>query len=171
MKKILFLAIIAVIALVAYGALMFYDNTFPFGRMRETPAVRPYEEPLLIMEAGIVPFGGGEATYRAAEGRKIKSPLQKIDANVLEQGERGYFTYCAQCHGKYYDGNGTVGQSFAPLPGDLRSKKVQALSEGVIFKEISYGIPGGRQPPLATTITIEDRWKIIAYIKSMGIRE
>ena len=139
--------------------------------MRETPAVKPHEEPILIMEAGVVPFEGGESIYRAMDGKKIKSPLQMGDDSIIAQGMQGYFTYCAQCHGNDHNGNGTVGQSFAPLPGDLRSKKVQTMPEGVIFKEISYGIPKGRQPALATTIAMEERWKIIAYIKSLGVRK
>ena len=95
-------------------------------------------------------------------------PLNDLSAAETKQG---YLTYCAQCHGNHHDGKGTVGQSFAPLPGDLRSKKVQTMPEGVMFQEISYGIPKGRQPALATTIAVEDRWKIIAYIKSLGIRK
>ncbi len=171
MKKILLFVIVAVAALVVYELLIYYDNNFPYGRMRETPAVKPYEKPLLVMEAGIVPFKGGEAIYRAMDGKKIKSPLQMDDNSIIARGKQGYITYCAQCHGNHHDGKGTVGQSFAPLPGDLRSKKVQTMPQGVVFKEISYGIPKGRQPPLATTITVEDRWKIIAYIKSLGIRK
>jgi mono/diheme cytochrome c family protein len=164
MKKIFLIVIAAVVvAYVAYEALTYYDNEFIYGRMRETPAVRPYEEPILIMETGIVPFSGGEAIYPAMDGKKLKSPYQKVDAAILAQGKSSYFTYCAQCHGKYYDGKG--------MPGDLRSKKVQTLPEGMLFKEISYGIPNGRQPALATTISLEDRWKIIAYIKSLGIRK
>jgi len=45
---------------------------------------------------------------------------------------------------------------------------VQSKSEGAIFKEISYGIPNGRQPALATTIAIPDRWKIVAFVKSLS---
>jgi hypothetical protein len=41
---------------------------------------------------------------------------------------------------------------------------------GTLFKEISYGIPGGRQPALATTIAAHERWQIIAYVKSLGER-
>ena len=171
MKKILFFIIIAVAALVAYELLMIYDNYFPSGRMRETPAVKPYEKPLLVMEAGVVPFKGGEAIYRAMDGEKLNSPLPMDDNSIIAQGKQGYINFCAQCHGNHHDGKGTVGQSFAPLPGDLRSKKIQTMPDGVIFKEISYGIPNGRQPALATTITVEDRWKIIAYIKSLGIRK
>jgi mono/diheme cytochrome c family protein len=172
MKKVFLIVIAAgVFGYAAYELLMYYDNEFIYGRMRETPAVRPYEEPILIMETGLVPLSGGDAIYPALDGKTLKSPYPKIEAAILAQGKKGYFTYCAQCHGKYHDGKGTVGQSFAPLPGDLRSQKVQALPEGLIFQEISYGIPDGRQPALATTISLEDRWKIIAYIKSLGVRK
>jgi hypothetical protein len=74
------------------------------------------------------------------------------------------------CHGPNHDGKGTVGQSFHPLPTDLRSAKVQSKAEGVHFKEISYGVPKGRQPALATTIPVLDRWRIVAYVKSLGVR-
>jgi hypothetical protein len=63
-----------------------------------------------------------------------------------------------------------VGQSFAPLPGDLRSRKVQKMAAGRLFHEISYGVPGGRQPALASNIGADDRWKIIAFVKSLGMR-
>ena len=81
------------------------------------------------------------------------------DPASLEAGKTGYLTYCAQCHGKYHDGNGTVGQSFEPLPTDLRSDKVQSQADGELFKTISYGLESsGRQPALATTIAIPERW-------------
>ena len=76
MKKIIgLLIVIGVIAYVGYEALMYYDNNFRYGRMRETPAVRPYEEPLLIMEAGLVPVNGGEAVYRTTAGIHLMPPL------------------------------------------------------------------------------------------------
>lgn len=171
MKKVAAAALILLAFIIgAYHVLLKIDNDFPYGRMRETPAVRPHEEPLLLMEAGIVPAAGGEAIFRETPGEQLRSPFQATP-EVVMQGEKLYFTFCAQCHGKYHDGSGTVGQSFAPLPGDLRSAKVQSLSGGVLFKEISYGIPKGRQPPLATTIAEADRWRIIAYIKSLGFRQ
>jgi hypothetical protein len=39
-----------------------------------------------------------------------------------------------------------------------------------LFKSVSYGIPGGRQPPLETTITIDDRWSVVAFVQSLGLR-
>jgi len=62
-------------------------------------------------------------------------------------------------------------QPFADsLPADLRSPAVQSKPDGDLFKSVSYGVPGGRQPPLHTTITIDDRWHVIAFIKSLGNR-
>jgi mono/diheme cytochrome c family protein len=158
MKKLLALAVVLVGALGAYHALMFYDNNFRYGRMRATPAVKPHEAPLIRMEVGIVPVTGGEAPLRATPGPLLKPPLKMEAAEVIARGRAVYFTFCAQCHGLNYDGKGTVGQSFAPLPA------------GELFKSVSYGIPNGRQPPLETTITIDDRWSVVAFVKSMGVR-
>ena len=169
MKKIIgLLIVIGIVGYVAYEALMYYDNNFRYGRMRETPAVRPHEDPLLKMEAGIVPVSGGEAIYRATAAANLISPLNISQPSVITRGKAVYLTFCAQCHGYSYDGQGTVGQSFQPLPADLRSSQVQSKLDGELFKSVSYGIPGGRQPALHTTSTIEDRWHVIAFVKSLG---
>ncbi|MCU0556883.1 MAG: c-type cytochrome [Desulfobacterales bacterium] len=171
MKKVAVLfAAVAVLTFVAIQALNLFDHYFPWGRMWETPAVKPHEEPLLVMPAGSVPLDGGEALYRAAAPADLASPFSPQDAATIESGQTLYASYCAQCHGRFHDGNGTVGQSFSPLPTDLRSPQVQEFEPGRIFKEISYGVPGGRQPPLATTIEAQDRWRIVAYVKSLGLR-
>ncbi len=173
MKRVAILALFAVtVALIAYGAITTYDYNMKVGRMWETPAVRPHEEPLLVIPSGPIPTTLAEADYRAVNGRLLKSPLTgDPGAEAIATGKILYGRYCIFCHGKHHDGNGTVGQSFAPLPGDLRSARVQNLPEGMIFKEISYGIPNGRQPALATTISIPDRWYVVAYVKSLGTRE
>ena len=171
MKKIIvFFIVVAIVLYGAYEALMYYDNNFRYGRMRETPAVRPLEDPLLNMEAGIVPVSGGEAIFRATAGVNLNSPLNEAESSVITRGKAVYLTYCAQCHGYNYDGNGTVGQSFQPLPTDLRSSEVQSKPDGELFRSVSYGVPSGRQPALHTTITIDDRWHVIAFVKSLGLR-
>ena len=116
------------------------------------------------------PVSGGEAIYRATAGANLISPLNTSEPSVMARGKAVYLTYCAQCHGYNYDGKGTVGQSFHPLPTDLRSSKVQLTPDGELFKTVSYGIPGGRQPALQTTVTPDDRWHVIAYIKSLSLR-
>jgi len=156
---------------VAYEALIYCDENFPFGRMWETPAVRPHEEMPLSMPTGAVPHQGGEEIFKAIPADRLKSPVALSDPAQIQMGKVLYSKFCAQCHGKNYEGNAPVGQSFHPLPTDLRSVKVQSLSEGAFFKEISYGIPEGKQPALATTLDPLDRWRIIAYVKSLGFRK
>jgi hypothetical protein len=170
MKKIAVLTILSALLLfLGLQGLNFFDDRFKYGRMWETPAVRPHEAKLPVMDVGSVPFSDGEAFYRSVDGKSLLSPLYGKEAGYVKEGETLYFTYCAQCHGKNLDGNGTVGQSFSPLPTDLRSPLVRSLHEGVLFKRISYGNPpDGKQPPLATTIDFLDRWKIIAFIKLAG---
>ncbi len=141
-----------------------------YGRMWETPAVRPHEEPIIDVSDGALPMDAAEAIYRATPDEELRSPLAMDDPGEIAAGADLYGLYCIHCHGKYHDGQGTVGQSFHPLPGDLRSAAIQARSDGKMFKEISYGIPNGRQPDLATTIEVTDRWRIIAYVKSLGVR-
>jgi mono/diheme cytochrome c family protein len=170
-KYILFLIGAAIVGFVAYEALIDYDENFPYGRMWETPAVRPHEELPLSAPMGVVPQHGGEEVFKAMPADRLKSPVALSDPALIQAGKLLYSKFCAQCHGKNYDGNGTVGQSFHPLPTNLRGDKVQSLSEGAFFKEISYGIPDGRQPPLAATIDSLDRWRIIAYVRSLGIRK
>ena len=170
MKRLFLLLIPVVLIYGAYQALTYYDNRFPYGRMRETPAIKPHELPLLKMEAGVVPVTGGEQAYHLAAGTDLSPPFDLNATETITKGREVYQMYCSHCHGPNHDGKGTVGQSFAPLPGDLRSTKVQAMAPGVIFKEISFGIPGGRQPALATTIAAPARWQVTAYVKSLGPR-
>jgi mono/diheme cytochrome c family protein len=173
MKKIAFGFIFLTVFLYsAWQGLNLFDDWFPFGRMRETPAIRPHEAVLPSMNPGSVPFSSPEELFMATPDNLLASPYQGNEKAVAARGEELYLTFCAQCHGVELDGNGTVGQSFSPLPADLRSRQVLALSDGILFKRISYGNPPqGRQPPLSTTIDAPDRWKIIAYIRNTGNRE
>ena len=173
MKKLgLPILLLMVFLYVGWQGLNLYDDLFPFGRMWETPAIRPHESVFSVMDAGSVPITLGEAKYKTLDENEIASPLAGKEPEYASEGMELYDTYCAQCHGKYLDGNGTVGQSFSPVPTDLRNPQVQGYSDGLIFKHLSYGNPpNGRQPPLATTIAIADRWKIIAYIRMAGVQQ
>ena len=164
------LAIGATVITVAFGVITLYDETLQVGRMWETPAIRPHEQPIPVMTNETVPQSGGELFYRVSNPDTLYPPFDLAQPRTITAGKQGYQYFCVHCHGKHYDGYGTVGQSFAPPPGDLRSVKVQHLSPGRLFHEISYGIPDGRQPALASTIAANERWQIIGYLKSLGIR-
>ena len=164
------ISIVTTIALIVWGVLTVYDENLQVGRMWETPAIKAHEVPIPVMDRNTVPFNGGEISYRQSDPAALQAPFNLKPPEVIAAGQKGYKRYCIHCHGNNYDGQGTVGQSFAPLPGDIRSAKIQNMPVGQLFHEISYGVPGGRQPALASTIAVEERWKIIGFIKSLGIR-
>ncbi len=161
MKKVLILGTFAAMALIGvYLVITIYDANMKLGRMRETPAVRPHEEPLLTMERSLVPFEGGESLYKEHGAASISKPASLN----LETGKKEYMVFCSHCHGNHLDGQGTVGQSFSPLPRDLTSKEVAKLNDDTLFNLISYGKKRG--PALATTVSIKSRWEIINFIRS-----
>ena len=171
-KRIIALGLFAGAVLVGiYAVLTLYDNTMRFGRMWETPVIRPREQPIPVMAEGVVPFSGGEAVIRATPEADLNPPFDLDKEEIVAAGKKQYQYYCVMCHGKYYDGMGTVGQSFTPLPTDLRGPVVQSMAPEAMFRTISYGIPGGRQPALHGTLSPENRWRVIAFVKSLGYRE
>ena len=165
MKRFVGVFILVAVGLSAgYSALIYYDNNFRYGRMRETPAVRPHENPIPTMDKDVIPTDGGEAVFRVTGGKGLTSPLEHDAPETLAAGKKAYFTYCVHCHGKNLDGLGTVGQSFNPLPKNLRSHQVLDQADGSLFYTTSYG--KDRMPALATTISVEDRWAVVHFIRS-----
>ena len=155
---------LAAVLWAGYSAFIYYDNNFRYGRMRETPVVKPHENPIPAMDEDAVPIHGGEAPLKIGGGEELSSPLKYNAPETLSAGKKAYFNYCVPCHGKNLDGLGTVGQSFHPLPGDLKSPQVLDQVDGYLFRSISFG--KGRMPALATTMTVEDRWAVVHYIRS-----
>lgn len=169
MKQILSIFALAAIVLTGvYLVLTVYDDNLTIGRMWETPAVRPFENPIPAMEAGVVPFSGGEILIRAAieEGTP---PLNWEKTVSLKQGKKAYRSYCVHCHGKKMDGMGTVGQSFTPLPPDFADLSDEEMAPERLFHIISYGFK--RIPALSTSMTVEDRWAVIRYIREATNKE
>lgn len=145
-----------------------YDDLITYERMSDQESFRPYEARMPGVAPGAVPSGEGEERYKAAPLGSLENPLPAA-GEVIAQGELAYGYYCIQCHGSRYNGDGTVGQSFAPLPTDLRSPYVQQMSADELFRSISYGIQ--RHPAMAYTVSAEDRWALIRWIQSLGVRE
>lgn len=135
-----------------------------YGRMKEQESIRTYESKLPEMPSGGVPIQGGLEAFRAQNLKELKNPLEN-EPRLIERGKEAYGFYCAMCHGPKADGRGTVGQSFHPLPSDLSSREIQELSDGEIFWIITFG--SKRSPPLGYTVSEEDRWAIVGFVRSL----
>jgi len=136
-----------------------------YARMSDQESLRPYEIAFPEMPAGSIPVNGGINILREAKPGSLHNPVPITRASVNE-GEIRYGYYCIMCHGAKADGNGTVGQSFYPLPTNLAGSYVQKQKDGELFYKISLGYR--RHPPLFYTVAETDRWLIISYIRFLG---
>jgi len=135
-----------------------------YGRMNDQESVRTYEKKMPDSPPGTIPISGGIEVLSRTEPKDLKNPVPPT-APAISQGKTAYFNYCVHCHGPKADGNGTVGQSFAPLPSNLTDPQVLDQSDGELFSKISLGF--GRHPALANTVSETDRWSIISYLRSL----
>jgi mono/diheme cytochrome c family protein len=136
-----------------------------YGRMKEQEALRTYKTEMPEMPPKTIPITGGLHVLREANPEKLRSPVH-FNQESVRRGSEVYGYYCVMCHGPRGDGNGTVGQSFYPLPTDLKNLQVQKQTDGKLFYTITFGLK--RHPPLGFMITEADRWAIIHYIRSLS---
>lgn len=153
--------LLALLVAILLGGLTACD----YARMKEQEYVRTYEVALPQMPEGTIPVAGGVEITRVADPSTLVNPLPRTPETV-ERGRAVYDIACLMCHGPRADGNGTVGQSFHPLPTNLRDPKVQTQPDGLIFYRVSFGFE--RQPPLYYTVAEEDRWAVIHFIRSLA---
>lgn len=135
-----------------------------YARMKDQEAVQTYKQGLPEMPKRTIPVDDGSEVYRVMDPQSITNPLP-LTAETVALGKQGYGYFCIMCHGPKADGNGTVGQSFYPLPTNLASAYVQDQSDGQLFYKLSFGYK--RSPPLAYTISEQQRWAIIHFLRTL----
>ncbi len=154
----------ALLILVAFGAFSIFGCT-NYGRMRDDEAVEAYNDEFPKMPKKTIPIDGGIWIEREADPGSLVNPLPQTP-DVVATGAERYKFYCIQCHGPRADGYGTVGQSFAPLPANLKEPRVQNQTDGELFYKIRFGFL--RHPALFPTVTDEETWALIRYIRALA---
>jgi mono/diheme cytochrome c family protein len=137
-----------------------------YGKMKEDDAVHTYRAYIPEMPSKTIPTEGGIQILREANPDELINPIAYSEESV-QHGKEAYGYYCIQCHGPLADGLGTVGQSFALLPANLKAPNVQDQSDGSLFYRISLGF--NRHPPLWYTVAEDNRWSIINYMRSLAM--
>ena len=93
----------------------------------------------------------------------IKNPLATTE-EVLKEGKVLYTQYCNHCHGEKGMGDGLVGIAYKGVTA-YNSRAVKNRSEGEIFHVITHG--KGRMWAHGSQVSIENRWKIVKYVKTL----
>lgn len=97
-------------------------------------------------------------------GNELTSPTAG-GATAVKRGEFVFQNYCATCHGAGGLGNGPVAQRGFPPPPSLLADKARKMKDGQMFHILTYG--QNNMPSYASQISREDRWAVIAYVRSL----
>jgi len=88
----------------------------------------------------------------------IENPLDYNLDNV-KKGKELYIQNCKSCHG---DAGKNNALPLVPPPPDVTSETMQNNTEGGLFHKITVG--KGGMPQFETTISEDDRWRLVNYI-------
>jgi mono/diheme cytochrome c family protein len=99
-----------------------------------------------------------------------------VDEVGVEVGRRIYESRCWFCHGEEGDGQGPIAEYLWPRPRDFTagSYKLRTTESGELptdedmYRTVSLGIPGTAMPEWGSVLTPEERWQVIAYLKTFA---
>jgi hypothetical protein len=111
------------------------------------------------------------ATWRFMVPAKIRRASNPIPATpvVLKEARAHWADHCALCHDNDGSGETPVGRRVYPQAPDLRSARMQALTDGELFYAIERGIPWTAMPGW-TTNTPEGEtqsWALVRFIRHL----
>ncbi len=93
------------------------------------------------------------------------------------RGERIYAERCVWCHGADGDGLGPSAERLNPPPRDFTMAQYKIKTTGFddfvpndddLFRMIGDGMPGTSMPQWSDTLSEQERWDLVAYIKAFG---
>lgn len=119
-----------------------------------------------VKRGAMLPYHLKEAD--TAQANLVKNPLT-IDESTVKEGKRLFDIYCGVCHGQKLDGNGPLYKGgdgpYPAAPPSFLAGKLLGYTEGRIFHVITYGF--NVMGSYASQLDVEQRWKVVAYIKNM----
>jgi hypothetical protein len=94
-----------------------------------------------------------------------------ITKEILARGQECYQIFCSSCHGLTGYGDGMVARRGfnKPAPASFHQDKLRQAPVGHFFDVVTSG--WGAMPSHASQIPVEDRWKIIAYIRALQLSQ
>jgi len=95
-------------------------------------------------------------------------PITKDDLN---RGQERYQIFCSVCHGATGYGDGMIARRGfnKPAPASYHQDRLRQAPVGHFFDVMTNG--WGAMPSYAAQVPVEDRWKIIAYIRALQLSQ
>ena len=92
-----------------------------------------------------------------------------VTNEVMNRGQERFNIYCSECHGRLGDGNGMIPSRGYRRPPTFHSDALRNAPTGHFFDVMTNGF--GAMPPYNVQVPVEDRWKIIAYIRALQLSQ
>jgi cytochrome c553 len=92
-----------------------------------------------------------------------------VNLDVLARGRERFNIYCAPCHSRTGDGNGTIVQRGFRQPPSYHTERLRKAPLGYFFDVMTNGF--GAMPDYASQISPRDRWCIVAYIRALQLSQ
>lgn len=93
-------------------------------------------------------------------GKTIPS---NVDVNV---GANIFKTDCVTCHGEDGHGDGPASQTLEPPPANLVDLS-KIAADDFLFWKISTGVDGTAMPAWKATLTDQQIWEVIAFLRTL----
>jgi mono/diheme cytochrome c family protein len=108
-------------------------------------------------------------TGKDAKGNDVTEFPFAITRDDLLRGEERFNIYCAPCHGRLGNGQGTVVlHGFVPPP-TFHQDRLRNAPVGHFYDVITNGL--APMPSYANQVPVRDRWEIIAYIRALQLSQ
>ncbi len=145
--------------------------------MYDTGRVKPYEKSNFFKDGstarplveGTIPRGHlneDELYYTGKVDGKYSTLFPfALNKEQLLRGKERYEIFCSVCHGPTGIGNGMIVQRGFKKPPSLHEKRLQDMPVGYFFDVASNGF--ATMPAYRTMIPTQDRWLIVAYLRSL----
>jgi mono/diheme cytochrome c family protein len=105
---------------------------------------------------------------RTPAGRPIDALPIAITRPLLERGRERFAIVCATCHGLAGDGDSAVAHNMQRRrPPSLHDPRIAALTPGALYRVIVDGY--GLMPSYATMLGVDDRWSVVAYVRTLEL--
>jgi mono/diheme cytochrome c family protein len=94
-----------------------------------------------------------------------------ITAADLNRGQERFNIYCSVCHGMTGYGDGMVARRGfnKPSPANYHQDRLRQAPVGHFFDVMTNG--WGAMPSYASQIAVEDRWRIVAYLRALQLSQ
>ncbi len=120
---------------------------------------------------GVVPQGKIDDHLNKAmvDGKPATTFPFPISRKDIERGMHRFNIYCSPCHGKTGDGWGMVVRRGFMRPPSFHEARLKAVPVSHFFNVITQGI--GMMSGYAAQVPVEDRWRIIAYVRALQLSQ